>query len=254
MATPPLQPVARQSLPDAIFVQLRDRILSGALAPGEALPAERVLCEELGVNRGAVREALRRLEQARLVSVRHGGSSRVLDFRSSAGMDLLVELARTGAGDLGAQVLRGIVEMRSALGPDVARLAARRRAPQVPAALREIVAAMRAAQGDLERLQPLSLAFWTELVAASENLAYQLAFNSLREVYETSWDLLRGILADEIADTRGFEELADAVEAGDAQGAEAHARRILQRGERRVARIVSRIEARAAGAAPEDSP
>lgn len=53
MATPPLQPVARQSLPDAIFVQLRDRILSGALAPGEALPAERVLCEELGVNRGA---------------------------------------------------------------------------------------------------------------------------------------------------------------------------------------------------------
>lgn len=254
MASPPLQPVARQSLPDAIFVQLRDQILSGALVPGSALPAERVLCEELGVNRGAVREALRRLEQARLVSVRHGGSTRVLDFRSSAGMDLLVELLRTGAGDLGAQVVRGIIEMRSALGPDVARRAALRRAPEVPAALREIVRAMRAAQGDLARLQPLSLGFWTELVAASGNLAYQLAFNSLREVYESSWDLLRGILADEIADTRGFEELADAVEAGDAPAAEERARRILQLGEQRLARILARIEARAAGAAPEESP
>jgi len=252
VATPLLRPVARQSLSDAVFVQLRDQILSGALAPGWLLPAERVLCEELGVNRGAVREALRRLEQARLVSVRHGGSSRVLDFRTSAGMDLLVELLRSGAGELGAPVVRGIVEMRSALGPDVARLAAQRRAPDVPAALHAIVRAMRGAERDLTRLQPLSHAFWTELVAASGNLAYQLAFNTLREVYESSWELLRGILADELRDTDGFEALAGAVERGDALAAEACARRILRLGEQRLAGILSRIDARAAGAAQEE--
>jgi GntR family transcriptional regulator, transcriptional repressor for pyruvate dehydrogenase complex len=251
---PALHPVARQSLSDAVFGQLRDQILSGALPPGSVLPAERVLCEELGVNRGAVREALRRLEQARLVSVRHGGSSRVLDFRTSAGMDLLVELLRTGAGGLGAEVVRGIVEMRTALGPDVARLAAQRRAAQVPAALHEIVRRMRGAERDLARLQPLSHAFWTELVAASGNLAYQLAFNTLGEVYASSWDLLRGVLADELGDTDGFEALARAVEEGDAPAAEACARRILRLGEQRLAGILARIDARAASAAQEESP
>lgn len=56
-----LKPVRKQSLSDAVFTQLRDQIVSGALAPGEPLPAERLLCEALGVNRGSVREALRRL-------------------------------------------------------------------------------------------------------------------------------------------------------------------------------------------------
>jgi DNA-binding FadR family transcriptional regulator len=255
MATPSLpalQPIARQSLSDAVFAQLRDQILGGLRAPGSLLPAERVLCEELGVNRGAVREALRRLEQARLVSVRHGGSSRVLDFRSAAGMDLLVELLRSAPAELGAPVVRGIVEMRSALGPDVARLAALRRGPQVPAALRESVRAMRGAEGDLARLQPLSHAFWTELVAASGNIAYQLAFNTLRELYESSWDLLRGVLAEELRDTDGFEALALAVERGAAAEAEASARRILRLGEQRLAAILARIDARAARAAQEE--
>lgn len=75
-----LKPVRRQSLSDAVFDQLRDRIVSGAMRAGDPLPAERALCEALGVNRGAVREALKRLAQARLVAVQHGGASRVLDF------------------------------------------------------------------------------------------------------------------------------------------------------------------------------
>ena len=93
-----LRPVRKQSLSDAVFEQLRDQIVSGAMVPGAALPAERVLCEALGVNRGSVREALKRLQQSRLVSVRHGGTSHVLDYRASAGLDLLADLIVTAAG------------------------------------------------------------------------------------------------------------------------------------------------------------
>ncbi|MDJ0786025.1 MAG: GntR family transcriptional regulator [Myxococcota bacterium] len=226
-----LRPVARQSLSDAVFAQLRDQIVAGHMAPGEALPSERVLCDELGVARGAVREALRRLEQARLISVRHGGASRVLDFRRSAGMDLLVDLALSGEAGLAPQVVRGIIEMRSGLAPDVARLAALRGDGEAAARLREIVAEMRDASVPLSRLQVLSQEFWTVLVEASGNLAYQLAFNTLREVYSRAFELLRPILADELRATADYAALADAVEHGRESDAAAHARALVLRGE-----------------------
>src|SRR5262249_61249765 len=112
-----LTPVRKQSLSDAVFEQLRDQIVSGAMAPGSPLPAERVLCEALGVNRGSVREALKRLQQSRLVSVRHGGTSHVLDFRASGGLDLLGEVIVTAAGGVAPPRLRSPIRMGAAAAP-----------------------------------------------------------------------------------------------------------------------------------------
>lgn len=239
-----LERVARQSLSDAVFAQLRDRIVGGELPPGSALPAERILCQELGVARGAVREALRRLEQARLISVRHGGTSHVLDFRSSAGMDLLLDLGLTRGGEVDTRVMRGIVEMRSALAPDVARLAAQRRGPAAVPALRDVVARMNEASGDLLQLQRLSQEFWTQLVAASDNLAYQLAFNTLREIYERSWELLRPVLADELTDLKSYRALVRAIERGEPAAAEKTARSIVRLGEQGITKVLDRLDGR----------
>src|SRR5262252_3716050 len=92
-----LDRIARQPLSAAVFDQLAERIIRGAFAPGAALPSERQLCAELGVSRTAVREALARLAQLRLIQVRHGGETRVLDFRATAGLDLLPHLLRSAA-------------------------------------------------------------------------------------------------------------------------------------------------------------
>ena len=62
-----LKPVARTKLSDQVFTQLRDKILSSEYPPGERLPSERELCASLDVNRSSVREALKRLEHARLI-------------------------------------------------------------------------------------------------------------------------------------------------------------------------------------------
>jgi DNA-binding FadR family transcriptional regulator len=239
--------VRRRSLSDAVFAQLRDQIVSGAMPAGSPLPAERVLCEVLGVNRGAVREALRRLQQARLVSVHHGGTSRVLDYRDSAGMDLLAELILGESGHLDTRVVRGIVEMRSALAPDVARLAALRAGPGTQDAVEGVVAAMREARGDLEALQRLSQDFWAHLVEGADNLAYRLAFNTLREVYERSWELLRPLLADELEDLASYAALAAALRRRDARSAERRARALVRRGEARIAETLDRIDARRPG-------
>lgn len=239
--SPRLEPVHRQSLSDAVFEQIRDQILRGERRPGSSLPAERALCEALGVNRSAVREALRRLEQAGLVVVRQGGASRVRDFRESASLDLLATLLVSPAGGFDARVVRSILEMRGALGPDVARLAALRGGAACAAALDAEVAAMRAAAGDLGALQQRATAFWSALVDGSDNVAYRLAFNALHATYDRVRALLARVMEPEIADPAPYAALADAVRRADAGAAAAHARALLGRGEAGVLAALERV-------------
>ena len=234
-----LRPVTRRSLSDHVFEQLRDRIVAGAFAPGAALPGERSLCESLGVNRGPLRDALKRLDQAGLIAVRHGGSTLVRDYREGAGLDLLPDLLQTAGGAWDPEVVRAVLEMRSALAPDVARLAAERAGPEALLALDARVGAMQAAADDLAELQRLSLAFWEELVRACGNVAYQLAFNSLREAYARSMDLLRDVMREEFEDVAQYVGLARAVGAGEPDEAEDAARHLVRRGEARVKAVLA---------------
>ncbi len=59
---------------DAIASILRDEILSGQYRAGERLPSERDLCERFSVSRGAVREALKQLQQLGIASIQPGGA------------------------------------------------------------------------------------------------------------------------------------------------------------------------------------
>src|SRR3546814_6582818 len=71
-----------------------------------------LLSEMLGVSRNAVREAIKRLQQARLVEVKHGGTTTVLDYRIEAGADLLPSLLFNREGQIQVDVARSIVRMR----------------------------------------------------------------------------------------------------------------------------------------------
>lgn len=239
--TESLTPIRRQAVSDAVFEQLRSRIVSGDLAAGAPLPAERVLCEALGVNRSSVREALRRLEQARLVSVRHGGTSHILDYRKSAGLDLLAALLIDGDG-FDAGVVRGVMEMRSAIAADATRLAATRADAGVAPRLGAIVAEMRAAAADLSKLQSLAVEFWSTIIDASDNIAYRLAYNSLRDTYDQCRDLLATALADELRDYERYAAIAECIGNGDAAAAERQARELVRRGEESIVRILREME------------
>lgn len=179
-----LTPVRRAAVSDQVFVQLRDAILAGEYAPGDALPAERLLAEQGEVNRHAVREAIRRLQQSRLVEVSHGGATRVLDWREHAGLDLVVQLAEVDESD-GVDALpvghlvRDTFEMRAAIGADAARLCARRADEATRNLIVELAAVYRPDVDDLAGLVELDLRFWREIVLGSDNVGYLLALNSL---------------------------------------------------------------------------
>lgn len=66
-------------LADQIVEDLKRRMLSGRIAPGEKLPGENGLVEEFGVSRTVVREAVSRLQAAGLVETFQGRGSFVLE-------------------------------------------------------------------------------------------------------------------------------------------------------------------------------
>lgn len=61
---------------------LRDEILRGQYRPGERLPSERDLAGRFHANRGAVREALKKLEQLGIAAI-HPGGVRVVPIEDS---------------------------------------------------------------------------------------------------------------------------------------------------------------------------
>ncbi len=80
------EPVSRQT----VSQQVRDRLVAsirvGDFAPGQPLPSERVLCDEFGVARTSVREAIQGLMSLRLVE-RRGNRTRVAEHLPGVSVD-----------------------------------------------------------------------------------------------------------------------------------------------------------------------
>ncbi|MGH8792775.1 MAG: FadR/GntR family transcriptional regulator [Stackebrandtia sp.] len=221
------QAVERSCVSDQVFRQLRDAILTGRLAAGEALPSERELAESFGVNRHAVREAVRRLEQSNLVAVAQGGSTKVLDWRVSAGLDLAVALAQSGDVLPTAHVVRDMLEMRACVGADAARLCALRCDEALRTKLEDVVEAMDAADSDLEGLHNLDIQMWRLVVTGADNLAYLLAFNSLVNEAVAVSPVPQDHRSEELLDTEGHRRLVRLIAERRAEEAYACARKLL---------------------------
>lgn len=237
-----LRPVSRKSIADEVFQQLTRGIVQGEMAPGQPLPSERELSELLGVSRGAVREALQRLSQAGLIHIRHGGATKVLDYRENGGLELLVHLLLRPDGTIDVAAGRAVIEMRTVLVPDIARRCAERASAEDRAALAEAVAAMAAAGDDLERLAELALQFFEALVRGSNNIAYQLAQNTLRRAYDPIRSVLVNVLEDELRALADYRALAAAVAAADGDAAAAVSARLIEKGTDRLLRMLSALE------------
>lgn len=220
-----LRPVQAPSVVDVVYQQLRDSILSGELPVGEVLPGERRLCEDLGVNRGALREALKRLEQDQLILIQQGESTRVLDFRRTAHIDLLVQLLVRRSGELDPDVVRSVGELRASINPDIARLAAHRQGPARADEIRQAILGVERSAGRYPAFAERTEEFWGVLVQASQNVAYQLLNNTIRKTHLRFWqEFRRSLEGSEFEDLQRYRRLGEATLAGDAAGAEDLAR------------------------------
>jgi GntR family transcriptional regulator, transcriptional repressor for pyruvate dehydrogenase complex len=205
----------RSSLPDQVFRRLAADVLAGRYGPGERLPTQRALAAEMGVNMASVREGIKRLEQLKLVDVRHGDAMRVRDWRVYGGPDVLVHLIAR-AGSLDVEMVRAVMEARRLLLAESGRLAAGRRSEEQAALLASLAEQLATASDD-EAAQHLDFAWFAVLIEAAGNVVFLLVMNSIRALYLENLELFRPIVAPALAGH--YREAARAVRDGDGDAA-----------------------------------
>jgi GntR family transcriptional repressor for pyruvate dehydrogenase complex len=113
--TTSFDPVTRLTVSAEIRQRLADAIHTGQLAPGTPLPAERVLCQEFGVARTSVREAIQGLVIAGYLE-RRGNRSVVAEHLPDVNF----------AGDDRKALVTQLFEVRQVIEPAIVEMATRR--------------------------------------------------------------------------------------------------------------------------------
>jgi len=88
--------LASAPLRDQLIELLEERVLYGDWAPGTRIPAETVLCAQLGVSRSVVRDAMRELAARGLLSIRQGVGTVVTEASDAAYADAAFQLLVRG--------------------------------------------------------------------------------------------------------------------------------------------------------------
>lgn len=200
-------------------------ILDGDYPPGATLPAERELATRLGVTRPTLREALQRLARDGWLTIQQGKPTVVNDFWREGGLGVLGALAHPANGlPLPADFIPHLLEVRLNLAPAYTRAAV--------ACNPDRVAGLLGPAAALEDSPQAFAAFdWRlhhGLTVASGNPVYTLILNGFAGFYEQM--ACRYFQRAEPRDiSRSFyDDLLDSARRGDAAGAEALARRVME--------------------------
>lgn len=159
-----VEPVRRSRLSHQIVLQLCGLIREGRLRPGDRLPAERDLAEQLHVSRSSLREALRTMEIAGLVESHHGGGTYVRDAVSWDAVSPLAVVLQTSSDRVG-----DLWEMRLIVEPEIAARAALRATDDDLAALDGLLNRQEAALDREDTSLGIDRDFHSALAHASRN-------------------------------------------------------------------------------------
>ena len=209
-----IQPALK--LADRVAQQLEAQIRAGRFQPGEKLPTEAVLVQQLGVSRTVVREAISRLQSRSLVESRQGSGVYV----KAAGIEPLDLGSLRPAGQ---NAVIQIAELRRALESEVAELAAQRRSGddlrRIHEAVRALAEAVRQGRDGAEE----DVAFHRAIAQAAGNPFLIRTLDYLAQFLRGATRVTRANEARRAdfaqAVTQEHERIVQAIEAGDAAAA-----------------------------------
>ena len=241
-------PVAQGRISETIADQIRSLVRSGRLAPGDRLPSERDLCQQFGVSRVTVRDALRLLEGSGLIDTRvgaRGGAFVRVPSGSQIGEGIadMVTMAALHADE--------VTEARMVLEVGIVGLVCDRATEEDFAALKEICDRSAVAVSEGRYDVSYSAEFHTRFAQAAHNRALDLLVESFQIPLRHSLEEAKAV--DPKMGKRGVAEHCELVEAVERRDA-GEARSIMSRHLGRTARRVGKPAQKGAGKASSRSP
>ena len=211
-------PISSPKLAQVIASQIRKRIVSGQLVPGEFLPFEAELVAMHRTSKPTIREALRILETEGLIEVRRGGraGARVLQpsiSYAARGVGLLLQHRGTSVAD--------VWEARSILECDAVTILARDQRPEDFRSLTKTAARIRSTLNRPELYAVEVLEFHEDLVRLSRNTTLYVLTQALHEIVAAESQLAREAASVEqmatgnLRATRAHSKLIKLMAAGD---------------------------------------
>lgn len=167
---------------------LGEAIVAGRYPVGGAVPPEPVLCEELGVSRTVVREAIKSLVAKGMIHTGPKVGTRVLpwDDWNWFDADVVAWQAKTG---LSNEFIRDLQELRRVVEPAAVRLAASRAVPQDIEGIEEAYAGMKRAVMGGGDYVTYDLRFHQGLLRASHNRMLIQMSKALGALLRTSFEI-----------------------------------------------------------------
>src|ERR1700710_1710127 len=114
-------PLVRTTLTASAFEQLISYVVNGAWRPGDRIPPERELCQQLGIARTSLREALKAMELVGMLDSKVGDGTFVCPRSEFLSRPLLWAFTGTDHNEL-----KEIMEARTIIEENLAGLAAER--------------------------------------------------------------------------------------------------------------------------------
>jgi GntR family transcriptional regulator, transcriptional repressor for pyruvate dehydrogenase complex len=226
-----LEPLERAKTYELVVRQIKAEIFAGRLRPGDRLPGERQLSEQLQVSRPSVREAVRILEAMEIVRSRPGtgaGSGLIVSTQPSRALSDLLRLHVA----LSSYSMSDVLQVRMALEDQSVRRLAEHVQESDTSKVRETLEKMSERGLDRGTFHDLDTEFHIELARCSENTLLADLMAALR-------DAVRRPMAEAFDDDPHWEErvtglirehveIFEAVSSGDADLAATLMRRHIE--------------------------
>lgn len=172
-----------------LFVQrIEGMILSGMLKPGDSLPTERELADEMKISKTMIHEGIRELSRLGFLDVVSRKGVMVADYAQNGNLDTLMAIMRYNEGRLDEKTMGSLLEVRGFLEcPALEKLAECHTKEDLELLEKLLEEARSVPKDDIPALANALFRFHRAIIFLSGNSITPLIFNAFMSASLTFW-------------------------------------------------------------------
>ena len=173
-----------------LFIQrIEGMILSGTLKPGDSLPTERELADEMKISKTVVHEGIRELSRLGFLDVISRKGVTVADYAQNGNLDTLMAIMRYNSGRLDPKTMQSLLDVRGFLEcPALEELAAHHTAADLEMLEKLLKDAAAVPADDVPGLAYALFRFHRTIIFLSGNTIAPLILNAFMSASLTFWE------------------------------------------------------------------